>query len=223
MRSCYFGTLILIAACTGFAQTDLPGAIEQLMAPNSHPNQIVMNAQVQSFIVPGENGSATITALRDGTGSVTNTLPSRLNSRTVRQDANQVNCTFEDKHGSHKMAGHNCLQDQIWEEPYFLAAPERGPAIYDGKQNSLHFMPQLSPPIKLNFHAGYDLVIGDDGFPSAIRFAAHPDKDSLVDIATEYRYSEYRIESGVYLPHTIEKYVNGGLALRYQVQSVVVN
>ena len=55
--------------------------------------------------------------------------------------------------------------------------------------------------------------------PAAFVFNAHPDNDAKIDIPIEIRFSNYRSANGVWVPHTIQKYVNSSLTLTLQVQT----
>src|SRR5262249_6025086 len=59
--------------------------------------------------------------------------------------------------------------------------------------------------------------------PVALAYATHPDNDMGLDIPIEIRYSDYRKVNGVQVPFRVQKYLNNGLALDLQLQSVAIN
>jgi hypothetical protein len=59
--------------------------------------------------------------------------------------------------------------------------------------------------------------------PAAITFNIHPDNNALLDILIEVRFADYRTVSGVQVPFRIEKYLNNGLILDLQFQTVTFN
>lgn len=129
--------LLLSLTLTSFAQTpqtpNILAALEQFLAPNLHPNTISATAQVTSFTAPGFSGTATLISNRDGSGSVVLNLTDGTKGRSVAPNS----CTFTDAKGQHSMAGHNCVQEQIWEIPLFIVVPERGMYTYDGSTNGI--------------------------------------------------------------------------------------
>jgi hypothetical protein len=59
--------------------------------------------------------------------------------------------------------------------------------------------------------------------PSALRFCTHPDLNQSVDIVIEIRFSDYRPASGHLIPFHIKRYLNNGLAVDLQIDSVTLN
>jgi hypothetical protein len=59
--------------------------------------------------------------------------------------------------------------------------------------------------------------------PAALRFNIHPDDDAGLDISVEVRYSDYRTVSTARVPFHVERYVNNGLPLDLQIQTVAIN
>jgi hypothetical protein len=55
--------------------------------------------------------------------------------------------------------------------------------------------------------------------PVAIAFNAHSDSDAKIDIPIEIRFSNYTNSNGVWIPYTIQRYVNSNLSLTMQVNS----
>jgi len=59
--------------------------------------------------------------------------------------------------------------------------------------------------------------------PVSYVFNLHPDNNALQDIPAEIQYSNYQTVRGIQVPFHIQKFVNGSLALDFQVQSVSLN
>lgn len=59
--------------------------------------------------------------------------------------------------------------------------------------------------------------------PVAIDFNSHPDNDATVDLAVELVFSNYQVIGGIQVPFHVQKYLNNGLVLDLQIQSVVLN
>jgi hypothetical protein len=59
--------------------------------------------------------------------------------------------------------------------------------------------------------------------PLALVFNVHPDDDSSITIPVEVRFSDYQAKSGLMVPLHIQKFVNYGLVLDFQVSEVVAN
>jgi hypothetical protein len=65
-----------------------------------------------------------------------------------------------------------------------------------------------------------DLFLDPQTFrPIVVAFPTHADKDGGIDIAIEMRFSNYTQVSGVWLPFTIERYLNHAPALTLQIQT----
>jgi hypothetical protein len=58
--------------------------------------------------------------------------------------------------------------------------------------------------------------------PAIISFNQHPDSDATFDMPVEVHFSDYALDKGVWMPMTIEKYVNGTLTLRLKVDPASV-
>ncbi len=54
-------------------------------------------------------------------------------------------------------------------------------------------------------------------------FNVHPDSNALLDIPVDVRFSDYRTVSGAKVPFHVQKYLNNGLVLDFQAQSVTLN
>lgn len=133
------------------------------------------------------------------------------------------------------MAGHNVLTTESWFCPHIalsrfllntsLAVQFVGEESKDGVPVA-HFT-VLAPPldqaassamlsrwtkteIYLDFHTLR---------PVALDFNIHPDDNANLDIPVEVRFSNYANSGGVWIPFTVEKYINSTLDLKLQVVS----
>jgi len=59
--------------------------------------------------------------------------------------------------------------------------------------------------------------------PVAITFNVHPDVDAGTDVAAEVRFSDYRLVSGIRVPFHVQEFLNGGLVLDLEFQTVTLN
>lgn len=57
---------------------------------------------------------------------------------------------------------------------------------------------------------------------AAMRFNLHPDNNVTVDVPVEIRYSDYQLSGGVWVPHSIDKYVNNVPALKINIESATL-
>lgn len=61
------------------------------------------------------------------------------------------------------------------------------------------------------------------GFPLAIAYHTHPDKNLARDIPVEIRFSDYHSVDGVQAPYRVQKYLNHALVLDVQFQTATLN
>jgi hypothetical protein len=55
--------------------------------------------------------------------------------------------------------------------------------------------------------------------PVAFDFNIHPDNNANLDIPVEVQFSNYAQSGGVWVPNTVQEFINSSLALTLQVQS----
>jgi hypothetical protein len=58
--------------------------------------------------------------------------------------------------------------------------------------------------------------------PVVFDFTIHPDSDAGTDIPVEIQFSNYTKVNGVWIPFTVQKYINSALVLTLQVQSASI-
>jgi hypothetical protein len=59
--------------------------------------------------------------------------------------------------------------------------------------------------------------------PISVAFNMHPDKNALLDIPVEIRFSDYRSTGSVQLPFHVQRFINNSLSLDLQFQSAAIN
>jgi hypothetical protein len=59
--------------------------------------------------------------------------------------------------------------------------------------------------------------------PLGLSFSLHADDDANTDIPVEIRFSDYRSVNGISLPYHVKQYINNGVALDIQLETVVFN
>jgi hypothetical protein len=134
----------------------------------------------------------------------------------------------------HAMAGHNLLTPESWFCPNItlgrilqssLTVQFAGNETKNGVSVA-HFTiaspaTDNSEPSQLIAHlTTTDLFLDPTTLrPVALDFNIHPDSNALIDIPVEIQFSNYTSVNGLWIPFTVEKYVNSTLALKLQVGS----
>ena len=135
----------------------------------------------------------------------------------------------------HAMAGHNLLTPESWFCPNIALARILQNSsltvqlVGNESKNGIavaHFTigaPAVdnTEPNQLVAHLSItDLFLDPTTLrPVALDFNVHPDNNALIDIPVEIQFSNYTSVNGVWIPFTVEKYVNSTLALKLQVGS----
>ncbi len=159
---------------------------------------------------------------------------SRTENRLVTNNFPSGNWT--DSSGvQHAMVLHNLYTPASWFCPvvelYQIASSSSVNVEFIGNEpkNGMtlaHFtvtsIPSVNSPLPaLTTHlAQVDLYLNPQTMlPMVLDFNIHPDNNALTDIPTEITFSNYSQVSGVWIPFSIERYVNSTLTLSLQVQS----
>ena|SRR5258708_4760021 len=140
---------------------------------------------------------------------------------------------------SHSIANHNLMSDAGWFPAFTLgnliSSPNTvfiyvGPETRNGTSvihvNGSQLFPNLSSnsaSIRQHLTQVHIYLDSTTGLPVSYVFNLHPDNNALQDIRVEIQYSNYQTVSGIQVPMHIQKFVNGSLALDFQVQSVSLN
>jgi len=141
---------------------------------------------------------------------------------------------------SHAIAPHNLLAEPAWFFPTFAitrrlsnasyVATDVGRESHNGQAVEHIVISQTSSLQSLSGIAPLSHLTQVDFFldstsllPLAIAFNTHPDNDAGTDIPIEIRFSDYRALNGAQVPYHVQKYLNNGLVLDFQAQTVAVN
>jgi len=188
-----------------------------------------------------ETGTAVLKALASGASRVELSLPSGKRSEILSTSLNQPSGSWSGPDGiSREIAFHNLLAGSSWFFPTFPVAKGLSPtgcvATYVGREthNGLaveHVSVSKTSPVSPNSGGtSFQHLSQVDFFldsttllPSSISFNIHPDDNALLDIPIEVRFSDYRAVNGAQVPFHVQKYLNNGLTLDFQAQSVTLN
>ncbi len=140
---------------------------------------------------------------------------------------------------SHSIANHNLMSDAGWFPAFTLGnliSSSNTVLLYVGQETRngasvIHVsgskvFPNLSGnSASIRQHLTQaDLYLDSTTLlPVSYVFNLHPDNNALQDIPAEIQYSNYQTVGGIQFPFHIQKFVNGSLALDFQVQSVSLN
>jgi hypothetical protein len=140
----------------------------------------------------------------------------------------------------HDMAQHNLATEAAWFFPVFVlqrmitlpnsVLAHTGNEMRDGRavehlSASKQFMEMPSEASLFMERLSKSEIYLDSAtlLPAVISFNTHPDNNALRDIPVEIRFSDYRSVNGAQVPYHIQKYVNGGLLLDLQFETVTLN
>jgi len=141
---------------------------------------------------------------------------------------------------AHAIAYHNLLTEPAWFFPAFAivrrlsasgyVATYVGHETHNGK--AVEHVAVSQPPSSqitsgaplIQHLTEVDFFLDSSTFlPSAIAFSIHPDDNALLDIPVEVQFSDYRAVNGAQVPYHVQKYLNNGLILDFQAQTVTFN
>ncbi len=187
-----------------------------------------------------ESGSASLTATAIGQARINLNLSGGQRSEMI--DISQVPpvgnwCGTDGV--CHSMAAHNLYTDPTWFFPTFLisrvlsgtgyaispmaAETQNGVAVehvriyrQPGSTSESETLSQGLSQIDIYFNA---LTL----LPFSISFNTHADKNALLDIPMQIRFSNYQVVQGVSVPSHIQRYIQNGLVLDLTVTSVQIN
>ncbi len=188
-----------------------------------------------------ESGTATLKALASGAGRIDLSLPSGGRGEVTNAIVAPATGAWSGPDGiSHPIPLHNLLSEPAWFFPAFAIAHRLSTtgyvATYVGHEthngqavehvsvlqsSSLQMppgIPSLTHLSQVDFFLDSTTLL-----PAAITFNIHPDNDMGLDIPVEIRFSGYQKAGGSLVPYHVQKYLNNGLTLDFQVQTVTVN
>lgn len=140
----------------------------------------------------------------------------------------------------HKMAQHNLLIDSSWFFPAmtlsrWLSIPGYSISFVGQESRNGESVQHVSVALLASAfpadwaatfqHLSQTEIYLDSasGLPVALAFSIHPDNNALLDLPVEIRLSDYRPVNGVQVPFHVQKYLNNGLILDLQFESVGLN
>jgi hypothetical protein len=225
----------LTAQQTATPRSFLAGVLSGLGAANIQGSSLSGNAESIAGSTD-EMGSFTASCTVNGPSQLQLQLTSASRTETRQKTDGAPTGHWVDNEGTeHKMAGHNLFAPESWFCPHIvlskflqdsslniqfmgneskngasashftIAAPAR-----DTKALSA-FMAHLT---ETNIYLDSETLR-----PVALDFNIHPDNDANIDIPVEIRFSNYTSVNSVWIPFTIERYVNSTLTLKLQIQS----
>ncbi len=135
---------------------------------------------------------------------------------------------------SHSIAYHNLLAEPAWFFPTFAVARALSTGYvvkYIGHEtwNSvavehIALFQSSGSNVLLQHLSQRDIYVNSSTLlPVAMAFNIHPDNDAGMDIPVEIRFSDYRAVSGTQVPFHVQRFLNSGLVLDVQFQSVTLN
>jgi len=140
---------------------------------------------------------------------------------------------------AHTIANHNLLLiDPAWFFPLFpisCGLATGYTATYVGQEThnsiavqhvSISQQPADSSDVSalLQHLSQVDLYLDSSTFlPVAMTFNVHPDDNELPDIPIEVRFADYRSVNGAQVPFHVQRFLNNGLILDLQLQTVTFN
>jgi hypothetical protein len=188
-----------------------------------------------------ESGSAVFKALASGAGRVDLSISSGQRSEVQNLTATEPAGAWSGPDRiSHAIANHNLLTEPVWFFPAFAIARRLSSTgyvrTYVGHEThngqavehvsvSQTPLPQIPSGLFPFQHLTQVELFLDSTtlLPSTIGFTIHPDKNALIDMPVEVRFSDYRPVSGAQVPFHIQKFLNNSLILDFQADSVTLN
>ena len=226
--------------------TSSPQAIQLLqratlaLGSATPPSDVTLTGTVRSIAgSDDETGTATLKAIA-GASRIDLNLSSGPRSEIYNSSGASPVGSWSGTDGvSHAIALHNLFTDAAWFFPAFsithglssgYVATYVGHETRDG-QAVEHLTISQSPAVQTPSGAPTLAHLSQMDFfldsttllPDAVTFNIHPDDNALLDIPIEVRFSDYRSVNGVQVPFHVEKYLNNGLILDLQFQTVAVN
>jgi len=233
---------------TGTTGTSATALLTQLSTAFSggnlvHQVQLTGNASWHAGSL-NDTGSATLSAATTGSSQLQLSLSSS-GTRTEAQSGQGTDlaCTWTGEDGiTHAIDPGNCWRPVLWFLPPLSLQPSLlptylgavdlgtstvgfGAATYRHLQTDL-VLPGISTSLANDVMQRSTADLGLDPttrLPAVLAYSIRPDNGAPIPIAIEIHYSNYQAISGVQIPFTIQRYVNGSLQLEIDVSSAQVN
>ncbi|MGA9670304.1 MAG: hypothetical protein WBQ94_13920 [Terracidiphilus sp.] len=225
------------------AQQTTPTAVSYLqesltaMVGKSTVQDVTLNGTAETISgSTDETGSFIASCAVNGSSRLELQLSSVSRTETRQTTNGVLTGIWVDSHGEqHLMAGHNLVTPQAWFCPdialarflqdsslaiQFMGNESKNGAAADHFSIAAPAADKTAPNVLIAHLTRVDLFLDPATLrPVALDFNIHPDNNALIDIPVEIRFSNYASVDGVWIPFTVEKYVNSTLALKLQVNS----
>lgn len=188
-----------------------------------------------------ETGTAVLKALPTGEARIDLSFPSGSRSEVVANSLNGPVGAWSGPDGSsNTIAKHNLAIPSNWFFPAFtvtrLNASQTyllsyvGSEIRDGRAvehvtalKQAQDLPRELATIVQRLSQMEIYLDSSTLLPVALTFNTHPDRDAGTDIPVEVRFSDYRLVNAAQVPFHVQKFINNGLVLDLQFDSVTLN
>ncbi len=187
-----------------------------------------------------ETGTAVLKALATSEARIDLSFPSGARSEVrANSDTGPVGSWSGADFAKHPISNHNLMADSGWFFPVFAVAKSLGQdyavsligqETHNG-QSVIHLTAsQQFSGLRVNSAALLQHLTQLEIFldsstllPVALAFNVHPDSHAGLDIPVEVRFSDYRAVGGIQVPFHVQKFLNNGLVLDLQFQTVSPN
>jgi hypothetical protein len=246
--SIFFGFVLTISLAAQQATTSNPQAVSLLqrsldaLSGGHSLTDVTLSGTARRIAGSDDDtGTAVFKGLASGAGRTDLSLSSGQRSEVANLTAATPTGAWSGPDRiSHAIANHNLLAEPVWFFPAFAIARRLSSTGYVGTyvghethngqaidhiSVSQTASPQIPSGVLLFQHlTQVEFFLDSTSFlPSTIAFTIHPDKNALLDIPVEVRFSDYRPVSGAQVPFHVQKYLNNSLILDFQATSVTFN
>jgi hypothetical protein len=213
-------------------------------------SQLVRNTSISDVTLTGsvrrivgsddQSGTVTLKALSSGAARCDMSLSSGTLTEIYNSSSSVPTGAWSGPDGlSHPIPFHNLLAEPAWFFPAFAvsrrlaagyAVTDLGQVTYSGQQVE-HISVSQNPPSQypdgppsFQHLTQIDFYIDSQTqLPAGVAYNTHSDRNALLDIPVEIRFSDYRSVSGIQAPFHIQKFLNNSLLLDIQLQTVSIN
>ena len=216
----------------------LQRSLNALSAGQSVPSDVTLSGTARRIAGSDDDtGTAVLRAISSGASRIDLSLSSGQRSEILNTSVSPAAGSWSGPDGvTHFISNHNLLTGPAWFFPVFpivralsqsgYVATYVGHEMHNGQAVEHVAVSQTFPPgiPSLQHLTQIDFFLdASTHLPAALTFNVHPDNDMGLDIPIEIRFSDYRGVNGVQVPFRVQKYLNNGLVLDLQFQSVVFN
>ncbi len=172
-----------------------------------------------------ETGTAVLKAISSGASRVDLSLPSGQRNELLNTSVSPSAGTWSGPDGiSHAFPIAEGLTGSGYVATYVGHETHNGQAVEHVSVSQTSSSRSPSGALLLQHLSQVDFFLDSTTLlPAAMTFNVHPDSNALLDIPVDVRFSDYRTVSGAKVPFHVQKYLNNGLVLDFQAQSVTLN